>query len=89
MKTQEWSLWRILCLSGLPWYGIFVGLGLYLQRQYDLGLSTKMIVGYSVILWIIVLCKNLTHASGGKSVGLFTWLTKYSYEPPEESSRKY
>ncbi len=37
MKTQEWSLWRILCLSGLPWYGVFVGLGLYLQRQYNLG----------------------------------------------------
>ncbi|MDO4509692.1 MAG: type IV secretory system conjugative DNA transfer family protein [Lachnospiraceae bacterium] len=96
---RKWNLWNIICFTGIPWFFIGLGSGLYIKswyyssykrrvfqiRQYD---DIKDILLMACILWIIVILFNSLHLNSDKSFGLFTWLEKYRYEPSAESWRK-
>ena len=77
---KKWTIWNLICCTGLPWFLFFLIIGLYL--------NIKNFLQYALLGWIIVFLRNLMWYGSPKPIGFFTWLEKYKYEPPEVSRRK-
>ena len=98
MKRKR-SAWEIFCFTGLPWFFITVIAGIFIERWWFIeykrrsfeitSLSDiKEILFIALIVMLLICLKNLMWISTSRKIGLFTWLEKYKYEPPESSSRK-
>lgn len=99
-KKNKWTLWRIICVSGIPWFFIFTGTGIYIKKwnfesntfgqQFAIRSleDLRVIIWFATWGWIIVFLKNWMFLDAGRTIGLFTWMDKYKYEPPKESLRK-
>lgn len=96
---KKWSVWNVICISGVIWLFIAVTIGIYVKWQYynyDRRLEFAInsikdiedIITVSFFFWCFVFLRNLTHLGDSKPIGLFTWLEKYKYEPPEISARQ-
>lgn len=96
---HKWTLWNVICLSGVIWFFIAVFMGIYIKWQYynydgRLEFAIKSIrdiediITLSFFFWGFVFLKNLMHIEDSKPIGLLTWLSNYKYEPPEISTRK-
>lgn len=98
-RKKKWTPWSVLCFTGIPWFFIFTIAGIYIKQWYIENYSInssfkpstddlKTFASYAFMGWIIVFFKNLMFVNSDKPIGLFTWMEKYRYEPPAESSRK-
>ena len=98
MKRKR-NVWEIICLTGAPWFFITVIAGIFLKRfwyteykrlSFEItSLSDiKEILLIAALIMLLIFVKNLMWLNSSKKIGLFTWLEKWKYEPPELSSRK-
>lgn len=96
---KKWTLWSILCFTGILWFFIFTATFFYLKRWYCSNYTrrpfeirgiedVKDILLYAALCVGFVFLRNLMHLNDEKPISLFTWLEKYRYEPMKESSRK-
>lgn len=99
MRQKKWTLWSIICFTGFPWFIIGAGGGIYFKYWYCSNYTrrpfvvtgiedVKDILLYAFVFMLFVSLFNSMHLSDKKPIGMFTWLEKYKYEPPEVSSRK-
>ena len=99
MNKRKRSIWEWICFSGILQAMMAAGMaaaGKKIILQHLLhkihvfrGLSDfKYIFLIVVIFWIYVVMMNLMWLNTSKKIGLFTFLKKYKYEPPDESLRK-
>lgn len=100
MQNKRWTLWSFICLFGIPWLIIFIISGILLKSWYISNYKPysefmingyediKDIITYSIFGWLFVVLRNMVYIQTDKKIGLFTWLEKYKYEPPQESTRK-
>lgn len=99
-KRRKWTLWSVLCLTGAPWMVILTIAGIYIKacyidkytrgapfeiRTFD---DIKDVVTYAGLAVFIIFMRNLMWLKSDRPIGLLTWIDKYQYEPPSESSRK-
>ena len=96
---RKWTLWRVFCCSGIPWLAIAILSFYYMKvwyyeevyrrtfsiRRFD---DVKGIFICAGCLWAFILFKNFLFMKTDKKIGLFTWLDKFTYVPPEISKRK-
>ena len=91
-------MWNILCYTGLPWLVIFTAAGVLAKKawiersgrvQFEIHgpEDVSEVLLLAVMMTILIFLKN-SMLSENKRIGLFTWMTKYEYEPPAESPRK-
>lgn len=96
---KKWTLWSFTCFLGIPWFIIGTLGGIYVKYWYCSNYTrrtfringmedVKDILLYAFLFMLFVFLLNLLHVSDKKPIGLFTWLSKYKYEPEETSSRK-
>ncbi len=100
MNKRRWTLWSIICLTGAPWMGIFTTAGICLKSWYTENYvrgrpfdpwrlsDIEDVLWLAALGWMIVVFKNMMWLKSDRPIGLLTWIDKYKYEPPSESSRK-
>ena len=99
MRSNLSRLWRLLCISGIPWLGMFILAGIRIKSWYYSNYYHQLfvirgkndirdILIYSILLWWIVVLRNGIWENTDQQIGLFTWLEKYHYTPQKVSSRK-
>lgn len=94
------NIWNIICLTGIPWMIIIAAACIWIRKLYYTYIQTRIpwninsfedisaFVFIGIGCGILIFLKNILLLNSGKRIGLFTWLTKYKYEPTGDSARK-
>ena len=96
---KKWTLWNVFCLTGIPWFLVFAGAGIFIQywysekyyhRSFEISSiqDIQSILALAMLPWMFVLAKNIMFMMQ-QPVGLFTWVGKFKPMPAEVSSRKF
>ncbi len=84
MKKVILILWRIVCFSGIVWFGLGLAGEYYVYRKYlhpqvdfIFAGDDKTMLLLAGLLWFFVVIKNLTLMNQVDHVGIFTWMLPY------------
>ena len=100
MKKQhsKWTVWSIICFLGIPWPIITIILGVVIKvelmesRGKEFHITDpdhiQLILVISLGVWFLVIIRNMRWLDSDRKIGMFTWLGKYKYQPPDVSVQK-
>lgn len=101
MKKKT-TTWNIVCIIGIPHFIILLFSSAYLKWELfrappaSFGGTTikimleyfKVPVVFAFFAWTLIVLKNVMLLQEGESIGLFTFMKKYTYNPDAHTSRK-